>query len=242
MLEVVGYGNININGAEISVENVLIGDVLLVSQRTETTTVTEISFEGNLLDVGNNLTVDHVEFNMQYSPTNGATYVVLSNGHSATNCTASIVGGDQVQMSLDAITFTKGTSDTFTASYKYSVTWYGSGGPGITSCTASVAVAYDGDGTITITVSGYGASHSKVSKTIAIPDITANSTKSALGNPMYIDLDIGEVWNEDYGEPVSVNNAVSLGSELPTLPTGTTTITYDNTITSLKVAPRWWRV
>ena len=242
LLEVVGYGNININGAEISVENVLIGDVLLVSQRTETTTVTEISFEGNLLDVGNNLTVDHVEFNMQYSPTNGATYVVLSNGHSATNCTASIVGGDQVQMSLDAITFTKGTSDTFTASYKYSVTWYGSGGPGITSCTASVAVAYDGDGTITITVSGYGASHSKVSKTIAIPDITANSTKSALGNPMYIDLDIGEVWNEDYGEPVSVNNAVSLGSELPTLPTGTTTITYDNTITSLKVAPRWWQV
>ena len=75
-----------------------------------------------------------------------------------------------------------------------------------------------------------------------VPDAYADSTKTATGNPLYIDLDIGEAWNEDSGTPVSLNNAVQLPAELPALPSGATTITYDNTITSFKVLPRWWKV
>ena len=71
-------------------------------------------------------------------------------------------------------------------------------------------------------------------------EVTAYSTASALGNPTYIDLDIGEAYKVDNGQIVSVNNAVSLGGELPTLAPGSTLITYDNTITEVKITPRWW--
>ena len=43
-------------------------------------------------------------------------------------------------------------------------------------------------------------------------------------------------------EMVQLNNFTSFGSDLPTLASGTNTITYDNTITDLKIYPRWWRV
>ena len=59
---------------------------------------------------------------------------------------------------------------------------------------------------------------------------------------MYIDLDIGEAYKIEGNEPVSVNDAVVLPAELPTLSPGTNTITFDNTITQLKIVPRWWRV
>jgi hypothetical protein len=44
------------------------------------------------------------------------------------------------------------------------------------------------------------------------------------------------------GQPISLNQYIDLGSDLPTLPTGATEITFDNTVTELKVTPRWWKV
>ena len=69
-----------------------------------------------------------------------------------------------------------------------------------------------------------------------------NSSQSVLGNPLYFDLDIGEAYKIENGSTVSVNNAVTIPAELPTLPPGDTTFTYDNTITQFKVVPRWWKV
>lgn len=71
-------------------------------------------------------------------------------------------------------------------------------------------------------------------------EITAYSTASALGDPTYIDLDIGEAYRIDYGEIVSANKAVSLGGELATLNPGENVVSFDNTITEVKIIPRWW--
>ena len=100
---------------------------------------------------------------------------------------------------------------------------------------------------MTITVSDNGSANLPAGyktryKGNTYSDVIGDSTVSALGSVVYIDLDIGEAYNLDYGEPVSVNNAVNLGSDLPTLPPGATTVNYDNTITDLKIAPRWWRI
>ena len=78
--------------------------------------------------------------------------------------------------------------------------------------------------------------------TIKCGEIAIDSTKTANGNPMYIDLDIGECWNEDSGTPVSVNNAVIIPPKLPTLPSENTAITFDNTFTKVEIIPRWWKV
>ena len=78
---------------------------------------------------------------------------------------------------------------------------------------------------------------------IRYDDIIGHSTKSMLGNPTYIDCDIGECYmiNSD-DEIVSLNHKIDLGSDLPKLSSGTNTFTYDNTVTELKVTPRWWKV
>ena len=44
------------------------------------------------------------------------------------------------------------------------------------------------------------------------------------------------------GEAKSLNAYIDLGSDLPVLAPGANTITFDNTITDLKVVPRWWKI
>lgn len=77
--------------------------------------------------------------------------------------------------------------------------------------------------------------------TIYQPQISVNSSVSVLGQ-LYIDLDIGECYRIEDGQIISINTATILPADLPTLKPGDNVITYDNTFTSFKVTPRWWRV
>ena len=72
--------------------------------------------------------------------------------------------------------------------------------------------------------------------------LTCESTKSVLGDPTYIDCDLGEAYKLEGGVPVSLNAYIDLGSQLPALAVGENEITFDNTVTDLKVVPRWWKV
>lgn len=72
--------------------------------------------------------------------------------------------------------------------------------------------------------------------------VQGDSTLPILGHPTYIDCDIGEAYRVEDGEYKSCNSRVSLGTDLPTLAPGSNKITFDNTITDLKISPRWWRV
>ena len=70
--------------------------------------------------------------------------------------------------------------------------------------------------------------------------VSVDSTVVVLGNPTYIDTEIGECYKIESGVVVDLNSRIDLGSDLPTLAPGTNTITFDNTVTELKVVPRWW--
>ena len=78
--------------------------------------------------------------------------------------------------------------------------------------------------------------------TVTAETIYADSSVSALGTPTYIDLDIGEAWAVRNGEMVFLNNQVLLPVTLPDLPVGDTEVNYDNTVTQLKIVPRWWTI
>lgn len=244
LLAVKGYGNIDIGGQEISVENVPYGLIVIGKQYHFTT-----GTFSRTLDVSNVNNGDSIIVNCTYE----ATYAPASSKYSprvlnvvGTNCNAMTSGAIKMFAEMNTATFTKGTSGTQTcsATYDVKVTNNTNHSTTTTSCTWSLTVSYNGNATLTLTAS---ISPSTVSNTQrayqgTLADVMADSTKSALGNPMYIDLDIGECWNEDGGTPVSVNNAVALGSDLPKLPPGQTTFNYDNTITYFKVTPRWWKV
>lgn len=70
--------------------------------------------------------------------------------------------------------------------------------------------------------------------------VSVDSTVVVLGNPTYIDTEIGECYKIEGGAVVDLNSRIDLGSDLPTLAPGSNTITFDNTVTELKVVPRWW--
>jgi phage-related protein len=63
---------------------------------------------------------------------------------------------------------------------------------------------------------------------------------SALGHPTYVDCEIGEAYKIENDEFISLNRYIDLGSKVPVLKGGSNIITFDSTVTSLKVAPRWW--
>lgn len=73
-------------------------------------------------------------------------------------------------------------------------------------------------------------------------DVVGYSTISQLGNPTYIDCDLGEAYLIKDGVPISLNQYIDLGSNLPTLAPGENPIAYDVTVTDLKVTPRWWKI
>lgn len=85
---------------------------------------------------------------------------------------------------------------------------------------------------------------SKVSlkTTLTAPEFYAISTQSILGQPTYIDCDLGEAYKIIDGTPSSLNGSIDLGSQLPELLPGSNEFIYDNTITSLAVHPRWWKI
>ena len=76
-----------------------------------------------------------------------------------------------------------------------------------------------------------------------IKSASGYSTLSVLGDPTYIDCDLGEAYKyNDNDEIISLNAYIDLGSQLPVLAPGSNDIEYDYSITSLKIQPRWWKV
>ena len=72
--------------------------------------------------------------------------------------------------------------------------------------------------------------------------VSVDSTVFILGTPTYIDCELGDAYMISGGEYVSLNEHLDLGSNLPKLAPGENEVTFDNTITSLEVQPRWWQL
>ena len=166
---------------------------------------------------------------------------------------AETTGGTKIGMdcylTFDSLTFTAGTASSYSVQMAVSgnIIDDNTNSDKAFSVTCSYTVAYDGDKTFT-----YTNTSSIVSDASGVLTIRYNATRSgtgegdssklAIGQPTYIDCDIGEAYYIDNNEVISLNRYIDLGSNLPTLAPGTNTITYDNTITQLKVTPRWWKV
>lgn len=140
-------------------------------------------------------------------------------------------------------TFVYGTSGIKTGYYEVVLRITGGG---IKMFRSDISASYDGAHTMTVrqvlNVPANWSSAVMTGNYLQTNTFEINSSQSALGSPLYFDLDIGEAWKEEGGEIVSVNNAVTIPAKLPTLSPGANTITYDNTITQFKIVPRWWKL
>lgn len=145
--------------------------------------------------------------------------------------------------------FAYGTSQTITdtASIDVTYTTYTTGTTYTTTQSISLTATYDGNDTITLVITFSNSSQDKTfvrwDKNYhfgAFPTFKGDSSKTP-GN-IYIDTDIGEAYFVSNGEILNANSYVYIQNRLPILSPGSNVITYDNTITSLKITPRWWKI
>lgn len=231
LLEVEGYGDIDINGQKISIQNEEIGETLVYSSAVAYADVLNVTMN-DVLANGDTFSPP-VRFNCTIRRNPQQVSTVELTG---TPWTVYIGAGVTLDYIYEPI-ITYGTASNHTSTG--TVTINETGGASATY-TLTLTVYYDGAQTLTCTFTKPNDASDVKSNFIIAQTLTAYSTLSALGHPTYIDLDIGECYMIKNGEMVSLNNNITLGGELPVLKPGANPITFDNTITDLKITPRWW--
>ncbi|MBR3279326.1 MAG: phage tail family protein [Lachnospiraceae bacterium] len=254
LLEVGGSGSIQFNGYEIEFAGIPYGEVVIAdhmsygsSNNPYTKTVT---LDTSLLNTGDPIYPETKDCEIQATlKTSGSGYfrsVGLRNTPTNVLDTSTGISSNKKEAYLYMWPdfgegFVYGTAKTLTCSaeYRYSVT----------SLVAyfekvDVTIAYDGDDSVTVTISRSGtleANTTRYRSRLNFPTMYGDSSKPNAA-PIFIDCDLGEAYIVENGVYRSLNQYIDLGSELPKLASGSNTVTFDNTITQLKITPRWWKV
>ena len=242
LLEVAGYGKISLDNASVEIEDTTIGTIIVYNEQESAAlpSAKSIVFDDQYANVGDVISFTGMGYSSIWSVDNGnwTAYSVSKTGNISAFFAAS---RPNIRLN-EALTYAYGTPKTDTVSAVFTLT---SSVYGTLTGSLSLSFAYDGSHTITITPTEVKPSHLSnptYTPTASIDEITLDSTQTALGNPLYIDLDIGEAYKIENNSVVSINNAVQLPAELPRLVPGQNSITFDNTITSLKLTPRWYEI
>lgn len=156
-------------------------------------------------------------------------------------------GTARIYWAVTGMNFVYGTAKTFGwFGFEAYTEGYPNTSPSIqleTAPSISIRVKYNGTDTITMEVDVTDIYNTFNAEYMTeINDVYGNSSKNATGNPLYIDLDIGEAYKIEGGQVISSNSAVQLGAKLAVLEPGNNTITFPNTVTSLQIVPRYWKL
>lgn len=243
-LQVWGYGNINVNGYDIAVNNVAMGDIVLKGTQTSTTW---LSFDSSLVDSGDTIyltfakaDVDSEEFYKTISSVGAGTApTIYKSNADYDSLTANPIFQSHtapVRFTVNRVSFTAGTSGYLNITKQTTLTFTDST---TQTNTYIYGIVYDGSDEISFNRRYNGDSQVAYTDTGELHGI---SSLSALGTPTYIDCDIGESYKIVNDEPVSLDNAVEIGASIPVLSSGSNAVTYDNTVTSFKIVPRWWKI
>lgn len=260
LLKVEGHGDIDIEGQTVTVSGDPIGETLLAPGQTRRPGGTiSIDVDDNLFNAGDTITVNGtIYFEFLISPkTSGITFNTRNSPAHMPAKTISgfldegvdILGGGstnetRVAYTNTAQTFTAGTAKTLTATQTWYCDFDKSGTQYDTEITITERIIYDGAKQFKVLVSGmtFNSNLNVMLQQTDVGSIYVDSSIVPTSSGVYIDCDLGEAYIIENGEISSVNSSVTLPAELPTLAPGSNEITYDNTITSFKVTPRWWQV
>lgn len=258
LLQVWGYGDIGINDDTITIADEVIGNVVLW------TTSPQWDRKGGIVYSQNDLRVDDT-----ITMSSGAMsqiQMTLPQGDIVNNVTTSITS-DSYSL-IKAVNWTRDANTVTIDAYFFPHTWLShltfnrratirvtilhtpSGGTqtnSVVTCEIALINSVTATGSYKLRIDGdptgdYRSVINSYNSYYKVGGLTAYSTKSALGEPLYFDLDIGEAYKIEDGHTISVNNAVSFPAQLPVLKSGSNTITYDDTVDQFRIVPRWWEV
>ena len=262
LLMVEGYGDISMNGYNIHLVDVPMGEIELVpAVRGESVYDGDYSDKLIFLENGDSMTLKNFSVELRAKMASVAPYARMLNATLTrqTNNLPNYIGIDTRTVSDSEIrktikygvqSFTKQSANSnISDSYKLTMLLEDSGGNRTSyEYTFDLRVLNYGTSSSAagkLTIDRRNASHTHPSYLTISPSITASafmgdSTQYVLGHPTYIDCDLGEAYKEMDGQTISLNRYIDLGSDLPVLAPGTNRVTFENTITELKIVPRWW--
>lgn len=252
LLEVEGYGTVSFNGFDIELDNSPLGVVTLIPRHFyggQGLFYKSYTFDRSLLNTGDGIYVGMASFESIWSngtttPYTGFTYQI--SGNSTMTPSVSIGNGGTsffVAVNTPLLSFSALSESDADVEKMASITVTGTrqgGGTDTVYITVRIQCGYDHVAYKIET--GTSSSVSNIENDLTAARVDGDSTVEVLGHPTYIDCEVGEAYRIEDGEYKSANARVALGSDLPVLAPGSNTITFDNTVTDLKIAPRWWKV
>ena len=249
-LQVWGYGAVTLTDADgnadtVNIVSAPIGYITIDPSRTwlQSNDPYVVTLDLSLFNTGDLLLVSRLFFGPQYIYVSGnhtdLTVENTNNEFRSSDAPIWTTKNNQYCVLMSTLAqmlgFFKGTSQTYTNTNTVKEN-------GTTLFTLTQTVTYNGNSTLTINQTISAGATFDLASTQSYSQVYGDSTQSALGSPIYIDLEIGEAYKIVSDEIVGVNNAVILPAVLPTLKPSSTKITYPNTITQFKIVPRWWRL
>ena len=255
LLEVEGYGTIELNGYEIELNNEPIGEVNLVpffaAQSNEVSkdysSLIGLLGQGDVIEMDNFNIVENFSAPAdRYSSASASFSSIVTENIPNTQTPIVTQLTDRtfkIAFPFGAQEFAKGTD--YSAQNVYQFTFSAttvSNSSVRATVRARVTLSNTGNGVLSVKISFTGAYATPTSYEISCSSLIGISTLPALGNPTYIDCDYGEAYKMDGTGATSLNKYINLGSDLPKLASGENEVTFDNTVTELKVHPRWWKI
>ena len=254
LLELYGYGTLNVNGSEITLHNEPLGHIILRNDINvnQGTIIATRNFDSSLVNNGDGIEINapvvtaNASFSSVYS---SATRPNITTSHTSGMSFASVpignVNGNSLTatISFNNVSFTMGTGKTVSAegTFRTTLTNRSTSATTAATWTINISIQYDGADTFTITLNST-TDYLAIARGpgLTTGELTAESTVLPLGSPLYLDCEIGEAYKEENGQITLINKNVDIPSDLPVLSPGTNEITMDDTFTKVNVIPRWW--
>ena len=261
LLEVEGYGTVSFNGFDIELDNSPLGVVTLVPRHFFGEAANpggagvgnvfqSYKFDRTLVNTGDLIYVGLSSFICEWrnNPQNFAYTNYSYQIESYSTMTPVVTIGDgfsvfDVEMATPLISFQAlGPNDAEVEKIATVVVTATKEGGGVDTVYNTIRIKCGYDYIAYKVETGTTSDVTNVDISATVTGTQADSSVQILGNPTYIDCEVGEAYRIEDGEYRSANARVALGSDLPVLAPGSNTITFDNTVTDLKIAPRWWRI
>lgn len=271
MLEVEGYGTIGFNNHEITINDVVIGEIETSTKSSQNigkipsanlpksfTQTIDYSSQSGALESGDSLFLDSIKINVKsYMLGTGAAPVPTITGnidaitasgavrnYTTTEGAATVNNIDYTTaINVGNTELTAFTDESYSATVTSVLKYTNDFVVGTVIIDVNITNTASGVLTLQIICRGSNAGATLYqSGTIEYGRTYLYSTQSILGSPLYVDCDLGVAYKYEGGTIVSIDQHVDLGSNLPTLGPGENPIAYDVTVTDLKITPRWWKI
>lgn len=247
LIEVYGYGKLWLNGYSLTVRNLPVGRLQLLGTERQAVTSSGLDssfwYSSSDFNSGDTGTLNcRMWIKFQTADPNATIISVeeLNANNCATTRSAGSDGVVTVGLICTGLKLSIPTATATTVSTTVRVTFVSSGIETYLDVTIQYEIEASSSG-LTISLASITNPTVYVRETRQVDLFTVNSSASALGNPMFVDMETGDAYKIVDGETVYVNNSIWLGEELPELEPGDTMVVPDSeTGMTVRIIPRWW--